>query len=327
LIQAKPFVAFEAESSTSPLPELSRRLLEEQKRSWPQLAAGYASLDQVRLREVRCRGFTVFLQFNPGRIASTGARVDDQSVRERPCFLCVENLPPLQKGILYKGEFLILCNPAPIFPQHFTISSVQHLPQALEPSMDSFLDLARDLSPKFTLFYNGPRCGASAPDHIHFQASPFGTIPVEKDALEGWRRVFRKKLDSVSVWTLKEYGRTVLVIESPDEERLVGFLVLLIGGLRKLTEVAEEPMMNILCSFDDPNWRIIFFPRRKHRPTVYFREGEDRVLISPAAVDMGGLIITPVQGDFERVDATLIEGMFQEVSLPAGQLETVVDAL
>jgi hypothetical protein len=162
---------------------------------------------------------------------------------------------------------------------------------------------------------------------VHFQANPFGAIPVEKDSLEGWRRVFRKKLDSVSVWTLKDYGRTVLVIESPDKEELAGFLVLLIGGLRKLTEVAEEPMMNILCSFDDPNWRIIFFPRRKHRPTVYFREGEDRVLISPAAVDMGGLIITPVQGDFERVDATLIEGMFQEVSLPAGQLETVVDAL
>ena len=327
MIQSKPFAVFDAESSARSLSELSLRLLEEQKGSWPELAEGYASLDLVRVREIRCAGFTVSLQFNPGRITSTAAAVDARSVQERPCFLCEQNLPPPQKGVLYRGGFLILCNPAPIFRQHFTISSVRHVRQALEPFLNSFLDLARDLSPKFTVFYNGPRCGASAPDHMHFQASPLGMIPVERTALVEWRRVFRRKVNGPSLWTLKEYGRSVLIIESADKEDLVASLRLLLGQLRKVTEEADEPMMNILCSFGDSGWRIIFFPRRKHRPDVYFREGDERVLVSPAAVDLGGLIITPVERDFERVGAAMVEDISQEVSLPTEHLDAVIDAL
>lgn len=327
LIQSKPFAVFDAESSARSLSELSLRLLEEQKGSWPELAEGYASLDLVRVREIRCAGFTVSLQFNPKRITSTAAAVDARSVQERPCFLCEQNLPPPQKGVLYRGGFLILCNPAPIFRQHFTISSVRHVRQALEPFLNSFLDLARDLSSKFTVFYNGPRCGASAPDHMHFQASPVGVIPVESDALDRWRRVFRKKLDGASFWTLKEYGRSVLIIESSDKEGLSGLLRALVGQLRRLKGEAEEPMMNILCSYDDLGWRLICFPRRKHRPDVFFREGDERVLVSPAAVDLGGLIITPVERDFERVGAAMVEDIFQEVSLPTEHLDAVIDAL
>jgi hypothetical protein len=327
LSHVRPFAAFDAGSSTDPLHVLSRRLLDEQKESWPQLARGYASLDTVEVREVRCRGFTAFLQFNPGRVVSTAARVDEMSLRERPCFLCVQNLPPSQKGILYKGEFLVLCNPAPIFPQHFTISSVAHVPQALEPTLNVFLDLARDLSPKFTVFYNGPRCGASAPDHMHFQASPTGAIPVERDAQQGGRRVFRKKPDGVSVITLKEYGRTVLVLESGDKEKLAASIRLLLAGLREMTGEADEPMLNVLCSFDGSNWRAICFPRRKHRPEAYFKEGEEKVLISPAAVDMGGLIITPMKRDFERADRELVEGIFREVTVQEVQIEAVIDGL
>jgi len=327
LIQAKPFAVFSADSSANSLSELSLRLLEEQQGSWQQLAGGYASLDLVRLREVRCEGYVAYLQFNPGRIVSTGANVDEQSLRERPCFLCVQNLPPPQKGVLYRGEFLVLCNPAPIFPQHFTISSVQHLPQALEPFVPLFLDLARDLSPKLAVFYNGPRCGASAPDHMHFQASPFGLIPVERDALEEARRVFRKKLGSVALSTMKEYGRTTLIIESPDKESLADLFIALVGQLRKVKGSAEEPMMNVLCSYGRSGWRIILFPRRKHRPDVYFKAGEERVLISPAAVDLGGLIITPLKRDFERVGSRMIEEIFREVSLLTEELEKAVDAL
>jgi hypothetical protein len=152
-------------------------------------------------------------------------------------------------------------------------------------------------------------------------------IPIERDVLEGWRRVLRRQLGGVSLWTLKEYGRSVLIMESPDKESLTAMLLALIGHLRKMTRTTEEPMMNILCSYDDSGWRVIFFPRRKHRPEAYFKEGEERVLISPAAVDLGGLIITPLRQDFERVDAGMVEGIFQEVSLPVDELERVVDAL
>lgn len=324
MIQARSFAVFGRQSSSSSLHELSLQLLEEQKKSWPQLAQGYASLSSVGLREVRCDGFSVRLQFNPGRIVSTGANVDEKTIRERRCFLCVQNLPPPQKGILYQGEFLVLCNPAPIFHQHLTISHIDHIPQAIEPFVLTLLDLARDMSPKFTVFYNGPRCGASAPDHMHFQANPTGLIPVEREAADEARRAFRKKVDDVSLWSLERYGRRVVVLESASEESLRAILLRLITALRSVTDETGEPMMNILCSSQTSGWRVIFFPRRKHRPDVYFKEGEKKVLISPAAVDIGGLVITPVEKDFNTVDATMIQDIFEEVSLERGKVEEVI---
>ncbi|HLF19655.1 MAG TPA: DUF4922 domain-containing protein [Bacteroidota bacterium] len=189
------------------LPDLAIQLLDEQKKSWRQLAAGYSSLGSAQLREVRCAGFSVQLQWNSARIVSTGAKVDEKSIRERKCFLCVENLPENQQGILYQEKYLVLCNPAPIFTGHFTISHIQHIPQAIESSAGDFLDLARDLSPKFSVFYNGPKCGASAPDHLHFQASPRNAIPVEVEAVDARRREILKKSPSLAIVGLKRYGR------------------------------------------------------------------------------------------------------------------------
>jgi hypothetical protein len=291
-------------------------LLEQQKLTWPQLATGYASLATVRLREIHCRGYSVWLQYNPGRIVSTGAKVDAQSIRERKCFLCIENLPYEQKGIVYEDEFLILCNPAPIFAEHYTISNIHHLPQILEPSIPTMLDLARDLSPHLTVFYNGPKCGASAPDHLHFQANPTGLIPVEKASQEKFHRVLRRSLDSVDILTLREFGRQVIVLESRGREDLTAVLSKLLGSLRQTVEVSEEPMVNVLCSFRDGAWRVIVFPRSKHRPDIFFKDETKRVLISPAAVDIGGLIVTPLEKDFTTVNASLVQSIFQEVSLP-----------
>ncbi len=321
LIQARSFTAVNSET---PLAELSRQLLEHQKLTWPQLTTGYASLATVRLREIRCRGFSVWLQFNPGRIVSTGAKVDAQSIRERRCFLCVENLPEPQKGIVYKDEFLILCNPAPIFAEHFTISNIRHIPQVLAPYIPTMLDLARDLSPRLTVFYNGPKCGASAPDHMHFQANPTGVIPVELSAREESRRMFRRSIDSVDILTLQDFGRQVIVLESRQKENLVTVLTNLTEALRQTMGVSEEPMMNVLCSFSGEEWRVILFPRSKHRPDVFFKEGAERIVISPAAVDIGGLIVTPLEKDFKTVDASRVESIFQEVSLPPADLDKTI---
>jgi hypothetical protein len=321
LIQAKAFTAATRETT---LVDLSRQLLEQQKLTWPQLATGYASLGTVRLREVHCRGFSVWLQYNPGRIVSTGAKVDARSIRERQCFLCVENLPELQKGIVYKDEFLILCNPAPIFAEHFTISHIHHVPQILEPYVLTMLDLARDLSPRLTVFYNGPKCGASAPDHMHFQANPAGLIPVETAAQEESRRVFRHSIDSVDILTLRDFGRQVIVLESRNRENLADVLNKVSESLRQTAATSEEPMINVLCSFADGAWRVIVFPRSKHRPDVYFMEDAERVLISPAAVDIGGLVVTPLEKDFRSVNATLVESIFQEVSLPPANVDETI---
>ena len=196
------------------LADLSFLSLKNKNQSGGILADAYESLDSVKVREIHCDGFSTLLQFNPKRIVSTSANVDDKSVRERKCFLCLENLPEEQKGVLYRDEFLILCNPAPIFPRHFTISTVRHTPQEIGKFIGTLLSLAKELSPEFTVFYNGPRCGASAPDHMHFQASPSWSIPVERDAEDVQRRVLRKKEGAVSFLTLRKYGRQVLLLES-----------------------------------------------------------------------------------------------------------------
>ncbi|HTP12387.1 MAG TPA: DUF4922 domain-containing protein, partial [Bacteroidota bacterium] len=179
LSSERVFAVHPRNNSDVSLPTRLQRLLDEQRKSWKDLTDGFEALRTVKTRELVCGGFPVTLQFNPGRIKSTGAVLDEASLRARKCFLCVENLPVPQRGVLYSDEFLILCNPAPIFKGHFTVSHVDHREQSIEAFPGVFLDLARDLSPQFTVFYNGPKCGASAPDHLHYQVCPSNVIPIE----------------------------------------------------------------------------------------------------------------------------------------------------
>lgn len=298
----------------------------EQRSSWADLNAGYASLASVRTREVRCDGYNVVLQFNPGRIVSTSAPVDPESIRARKCFLCVENLPQAQRGISYEDEFLLLCNPAPIFSHHYTIAHVTHKPQAIGPAFSRFLALAKELSPDFTVFYNGPRCGASAPDHLHFQASPFRAIPIERELVESNRRTREGSFEGVEVFTPNGLDREAFVLEGGDQERIEKVFSRLEAAMRKTSGIADEPLMNVLCSFDGRAWCVILFPRSKHRPNAYFSKGEDRIVVSPAAVDIGGLVVTPLEKDFLNLDAhTLIE-IFKEVSVDPGFTERVLKA-
>ncbi|MBI2618613.1 MAG: DUF4922 domain-containing protein [Ignavibacteriales bacterium] len=304
----------------------ANELLRRQKDSWTQLADGYASLAQVQVKEIQCDGFTVLLQFNPGRMVSTSAKVDPKSIRERRCFLCVEHLPSEQEGILVRNKFLILCNPAPIFHGHYTISHILHRPQAIEENVRDFLILAKEMGPDFTVFYNGPQCGASAPDHLHFQASPSGAIPVESDALDANRRRNRAVHEEVQVFSLADYGREAFVLEGNRIESIESALRRLIDAMKSVFPGTEEPLMNILASYRENLWRLIMFPRSKHRPEAFFLENDKRILVSPAAVDIGGLMITPLERDFQRLDGPTIEGIFHEVSLSEDQSDRIFKA-
>ena len=145
-----------------------------------------------------------------------------------------------------------------------------------------------------------------------------------KAAQEKLRRVFRRSLDSVDILTLREFGRQVIVLESRQRENLAAVVNNLSDSLRQTLGVSEEPMMNMLCSFTDGTWRVIVFPRSKHRPDIFFKEEAERVVISPAAVDIGGLIVTPLEKDFNTVDASLVESIFQEVSLPPADVDETI---
>ncbi|KAB2924736.1 MAG: DUF4922 domain-containing protein [Bacteroidetes bacterium] len=311
----------------SSLSSLSRELYRRQCLDWPMMAAGAEALNAVQVRSVAVGPYDVRLQFNPKRIVSTGAKVDAASIRERRCFLCAAHLPAEQRGVLAYGSFLVLCNPMPIFREHFTIAHVRHIPQSIEENILPFLDLAKDLAGSHAVFYNGPKCGASAPDHMHFQASPAGSIPAERDAADPARRVQRAIRGGLTVSTLKEYGRGVIVLESASrQETELGFLRLC-AAMRRAFGTEDEPMLNAIAVWDGGRWRVIVIPRTKHRPAAYFREGEDQVLISPAAVDIGGLIVTPAERDFRRTDAALVEEIFREVSVSDDILNDIIGRL
>jgi len=300
------------------LASLAHGLLFQQQDSWELLRKGYASLASVRTRSFQIGTSEVKVQFNPGRITSSAAKVDAKSIQERPCFLCVQNLPPEQLGILYDGEYLVLANPFPIFPEHFTIAHVQHQPQQIAHSFPVLLGLSRELAERYAVLYNGPKCGASAPDHLHFQAGVRGFLPIEAEyeELKATSGRVITQTDRLLVFSAGEFSRPFVAFESPEEETLVSAFLRFYSAFQSLTASSEEPMMNILAYYDDGKWRVLVFPRAKHRPSFFFEEGEKKILISPAAVDLGGICTTPVERDFERVTAAPLEQMFAEVLLP-----------
>ena len=326
MIEEKTFARYPAEGSV-PLADLSCALLEHQQPTWSRLAEGHRSLAAVEQREIDCGAYLVKLQYNSRRIVSTGARVDAAAIQQRACFLCLENLPAAQQGILYRDEFLILCNPAPIFRAHFTISHRRHKPQALAGHLLSLLELTRDLSPRFSVFYNGPGCGASAPDHMHFQACPSESTPLETQVADPARRGEPREFAGTHVFSLRTLDRGFLVLEGRSLASVAELLERCVGVLHLQTASRDEPHLNILGQHREGMWRVILMPRRRHRPSVYALKEPDRILISPASVDLAGLVITPLAADFQRVNAGIIREIYREVSFDEEAITQWLSAL
>lgn len=294
----------------STLNENIRLLTEQQLATWETARRNYEALAHVQLKEVDVRGVRYRVQFNPARIVSSVARVDDRSLRERRCFLCPANRPAEQQGIPFRGHYQLLLNPFPIFPRHLTIVEDEHTPQRIATRVDDMLELARLLT-DYTVFYNGPRCGASAPDHAHFQAGSRGFMPIESQ----WRTLRQTQIDTCGtarLLRLDDAPRHTLVITSPsatDAEQLFRRVY----DALPVAPGEEEPMLNLLALYEPAGWALFVFPRRKHRPSCYFAEGDARLLCSPASVDLGGVFILPREEDFLRIGSHEIEEMLNEV--------------
>jgi hypothetical protein len=325
LMKNRKFAVYNDSHDTGELSTLCRNLMEVQKPVWKQLQDNYASLGQSEYRDLAKDGFSFRIQFNPGRIVSAKAKVDPKSIVQRKCFLCLENLPDPQLCIVYRDEYLILCNPWPIFSGHFTISHIQHRPQAIEDSLISMLKAVKDLSPEYILFYNGPKCGASAPDHLHFQAAPKGSMPIEKDVAGHDSRQLICINGDVSLYKATSAVRSVLIIEGKTIEGIQEAFVTFLRGMQQLISDPSEPMINVICAFQDDLWTVIIFPRQKFRPSVYFLEGEDQILISPGAVEMGGFIVTPRKRDFDKLNMEIIDEIYGEVSLNDNVFEKLIN--
>jgi hypothetical protein len=326
-LSQKIYAAFGEGGGVKGLPKLCLELLAEQKKVWPELREAYKLLKDVRERDVRCIGFSIRLQYNPGRIKNSLADVGEKNANERQCFLCLDHLPASQRGILYRSEYLILCNPMPVFSSHLIVSHLDHRRQAIAEHTDTLLQLMTDFGPGWTVLYNGPKCGASAPDHLHFHAGPSGQMPIEKEIREGKRLTLMKRIGGVSLYRLRDFGREGVVLEGDDRMAVRGAFKSYLNGLKEVLLVDEEPMINIVGFRKGEQWHLVIFPRRKHRPDIFFKEGDARVVVSPGVIDMAGLLITPVERDFYRLDAGAVEGIFGEVSLEAETVKRAVDAM
>lgn len=299
------------------------RLLARQRRDWTTARDGYAALDRAQVRALSLSGFDVRLQFNPARIVSSGANVDPASIARRPCFLCPANLPPEQEAVACEGRWQILVNPFPILPTHFTVPTRDHVPQRIEAALPTMLRLASSLGERFVVLYNGPRCGASAPDHLHLQIGNAGFLPIESQ-LDGLAARFGERIGAALV-AIHCPARPVLLIDADDAATAERSALRVVSALPR--DDAQEPMMNVLCWWRRGGTRLAIVPRARHRPSCYFLDGDERMLISPGAVDVGGVIVLPLQRDFERLTADLLQRVFAEVCLDAATFAGVVARL
>jgi len=236
--------------------------------------------------------FQVKVQYNPARIVSTGVQVDPATIEKRPCFLCAENWPSKQRGIPFLERYQILCNPYPVLENHITIPLLSHVPQRIRRKVGDMLSLAEQL-PDYVVFYNGPRSGASAPDHFHLQAGVKSPVLLQGDhAL-----------------------RTCMMIESTDKEEGEELFEDVYQYLHYLQPEEVEPMMNVVAFTEQNRYKLHLFPRKAHRPHQYFEKGSKQLLISPGALDIAGLIITVREEDFNKIEPHDIEDIYTQVSL------------
>jgi hypothetical protein len=293
-------------------------LFAQQRATWPALAEGEAQLRQLRARTLRCGDDWIVVQANPARRRSTHAKTDVQSIAARACFLCPQNMPPEERGIAF-ANFVILPNPFPIVPIHCTIAERKHRPQQLAGSIGPLLQLAAEVGPDLAVVYNGPRCGASAPDHLHFQAAAASAIPI----LEQLPTIHPGHRCTAHC----SFGRTMLIFAKPDIVALqsdIGRSIELLGGTRP-GEV--EPMFNLLVHFDGERLVAVLYPRVAHRSSHYSAPAPGRLAVSPAVLEMSGLLVTSEPEDVERIDAGTARAIFEEVSVAPAEVERLADAL
>ncbi len=297
-----------------------QRFFDRQTETWPDARRRYRELTSAETRDLD--DGTVVLQWNPARMVSTGAKIDNRSISERPCFLCSANRPDMQMKRLLHGKWELLVNPFPILPMHFTIPMVKHTPQAIKEMYGEMYRLT-DTYPELLVFYNGPKCGASAPDHAHLQAG----IPRQLPLLDRWQRLARNltpvvtDADGNGISVIADYPCPALLISSHTREAGERLFRQLYTAL-PCPDGETEPMMNILCWQHDDTYLTVVFPRRKHRPDCY-----GQVVVSPGALDMAGLMITPREDDFRSLTAEQAIAILQEVALSKEELQQVVERL
>ena len=300
------------------------RFFNRQLEMWEDARHRFRDLKHVEVRQLSDQ---LKVQFNPARIVSTGAKIDKHTLGERPCFLCERNRPKEQMTKQIDDHFQLLVNPFPILPVHFTIPATKHQPQSIYRhygEMHRLLSLHSELM----VFYNGPKCGASAPDHLHFQAGTSGVLPLQTN----WQRLSRNLSDVISlndeekISVLSDFLVPAFVIISKSEDSDEELFHRLYRSMPMRGD-ESEPMMNIIAWRKGDEFISVVIPREKHRPDAYFAEGEAQMMVSPGALDMAGLIITPREEDFSKINLDKATALLRECGISAEKMEAIVSNL
>ena len=300
------------------------RFFNRQLEMWEDARHRFRDLKHVEVRQLSDQ---LKVQFNPARIVSTGAKIDKHTLGERPCFLCERNRPKEQMTKQIDDHFQLLVNPFPILPVHFTIPATKHQPQSIYRhygEMHRLLSLHSELM----VFYNGPKCGASAPDHLHFQAGTSGVLPLQTN----WQRLSRNLTDVISlndeekISVLSDFLVPAFVIISKSEDSDEELFHRLYRSMPMRGD-ESEPMMNIIAWRKGDEFISVVIPREKHRPDAYFAEGEAQMMVSPGALDMAGLIITPREEDFSKINFDKATALLRECGISAEKMEAIVSNL
>jgi len=293
-------------------------LFEQQRATWDLFRTGEALLAGIKSRKLSDDTGYVIVQANPGRVISTTAKTDPASIAQRPCFLCPGNLPQPERGVSF-GDYIILPNPYPILKYHMTIAFKNHEPQAISGRITDLLAISKALGPEMFIIYNGPRCGASAPDHLHFQACTSEGVPLfEQTAIDSGK-------DQVKPQTV--WGRNMLVCCFRQAGQAKQRIQSIISALKDITGENTEPMINIAALYRDGRYIISIFPRAKHRSSCYYADPQNQISISPAAMEMAGIIVVANTGHFDRVDEKVVHAMFEEVTLGNDHFSRLKEAI
>ena len=295
-----------------------------QIKEWDLLKQNYNSLNNLNTKKILIDSEEITLQHNPCRVKSTNAKIDESSIKKRACFLCEENLPLQQAKYPINKEFHLLCNPYPIFKNHYTIPLIKHNKQEINSYLIQYIDIIKKLE-NYVVFYNGPKCGASAPDHMHFQAIPHNSISLfnfcKKQVLKN-----NSKHILYSSKTIKCFESALskfIYLESRDLSEIINSFRFLYNIL-PIMENEYEPRMNILSRFYDNKWEIIIIPRKEHRPKEFFYKDAKQIKISPASIDFSGVIIIPDDSNFHSINANTLKKIYSQLIYNSSEFSEII---
>ena len=315
----------------------NQKFIKSQINEWELAHQNHEALKEVQTKTLDVEGITFKVQFNPARMVSTGAKLDKESIRKRPCFLCRKNQPKEQMAVEINEDYNLCVNPYPILPEHVTLPYQEHIPQRIGDNFILDIDyLLNEMPEDYAIFYNGPCCGASAPDHFHFQGALKKDIPLiaQYQKLREGSQILRY---NSSLEEKKEFGTFCYYEESfryidkytcplfafESNKPSIDFDLRWETKHFAKAKDENEPKFNIFAWRENDRLIVLLIPRSKHRPECFFAEGDAQLLVSPGALDMAGVLVTARPEDFEKMNAEKAAEIIREVGLPFDEAKAI----